>query len=332
MVIPQISPLMTALTTVVSSSSLNTTSEAKGYESKVRSILESKVCKNKLRFSTASLDSADLVESMEATVKQVIVLVRSPIVVLKQLGVSCFIAVAKALISSTNKELVTQLGRGCEELLREYFSKKNSSITTKLFDELILRLPDLSVEHMCSALVDALDGARTPFLLTDAFKMYCALLKKSASCTVESRELLVQSIGRAMMETTSLLTRESTVEGSKKLCFKDLKAKNRTSILSSCKDIAHMAASEGVSSKMKPEVVVKFRDALSVFVVEKGSIKTLSEQACKSLNPLCEHVITGKKRKESSSEGDVEKIVSLVESTESMKITTKPKKVKKQAA
>jgi hypothetical protein len=283
LIIPQLKPLLTGLKTILSSSNVTGTPEAKSFESKMINVIENKICKSKMRFSSSFQEKNDLVASIGDSIDHIILLLRYPVASLKQLIVSCFIAVSKSVLAAKDEELTKKLSTGVENMLKIYFSKKQSAVNSKLFDELILRLADFAIQSIVPATVAALDDSKTQFLLTDAHRIYCSCVKKIPILSAESKIIIESSFDTAIIACISILERQNEEKEKTKFVFKNLKSKNQAVILTTCKEISHGLLSSNLSTVDNDSAKIESLVAiLKGFTQEKGSLKSLAEQTNKN--------------------------------------------------
>jgi hypothetical protein len=280
-VLPQLIILLTAFKKVVSSTQLVSAQEGKAFESKIKTLIESKISKSKLRFKTMFANDDDDDATMETFTSLIDFLrihVSSSHASVRFLSVDSFVSTVKAIMTTNNNQAIKLTGVVTSSLINDYFTKKNSNIPVKLFDDVLLRYIDYAIEYMLPSIVLAFIHGKTPFLRSEAYRLYASILKKHKVLSTSSLVLVVDSLDGYIESVNTAMTSNSDKgdEG------KELKPKHLETILGTCKDVAsflltHSSEIKVISARKHLQEVMSSMATLSI----KASLHRIAEQVLK---------------------------------------------------
>ena len=208
--------------------------EAQVYEAKVRALIETRLCKRKLRFSEKSLEKEEIFKSYDEILDLLKTCARSAIPSLRHLATSCILFFVRAVSQMRVDSLAEHISSLIAELLVEFFSKKSSKVSAKLFDEIILRYQDFAVDSMSESLISGMVQGKTLFLKVEAFRFFSSMLKKRKTVDPSGIRRLLGCLGPAVDAISfGLFSAEDDMNG------KALKPKQVEVIIACAKEISH---------------------------------------------------------------------------------------------
>ena len=239
MVIPLLNPLLSTLKTVVSYAPIMGTQEGKSFDSRLRALLETRICKGKLRLLRPLEE-----ECVASLLDSILTYMKSPVLSLRLLGSNCLITLLRIASSGSDGATLRRVGDLLVQLLNEYLGKKHSSLTSKIFEDVLLRYPDLFVAHLGDTITVGMRSGKSPFLRTEAFRLYSSVFKKFKMLSQKSQETLLKSIMSFVAVVESALA-------SKEEDGKALKSKHVGVVFSACREISSVLVSVELSAGVK---------------------------------------------------------------------------------
>ena len=224
-------PLLSAAKTVASSKPFMAIQEGRAFESKVRTLIETRICKSKPRIKEKSQASEDSVELGDELIELLKSCARSSIPSLRQLAIACILSVIR-LSSLTQGSMTSRVVDLLKDLSEDYFSKKKGQANSRLFDEVILRYPEMAAVALSGSLVSSMMQAKTPYLRTEAFRLFSSLLKKRKTLQSSGLDQIFSNLESAIQAIASCISNEATIE------TKSYKPKHYETIMACSKDIA----------------------------------------------------------------------------------------------
>ena len=274
-------PLVSAAKNVASSKSLMITQEARAFDSKLRTLIETRICKSKLRCKEKSQGSefgfelpADLIELLKSCA-------RSSIPSLQQLATSCILSLVRICSVTQSSSMIAPVATLLKGLSLDFFSKKKGLSNSKLFDEVILRYQDLAAVALSESLVSGMMHGASPFLKTEAFRLLSSILKKRKSLLSSGTNAIVSNLEPSIQAVASILSDKDIKEA------RSFKPKHYEAIIACAKDMAQF-----ISESQEIEGCSKIASQLHA-VMKKGgksdlkdSLKKIAESVAHQLDPF----------------------------------------------
>lgn len=139
------------------------------------------LCKKKinLNLSLGDCTAEEVAEQFEDLNALLVRMLKSPIVPARQIAQTAYLTVARAVYGSESAPARVLLAASLEGLFETYTTKKNTRITSKFIEDvLMIRLTDISVPVVWGALVAKMDTLEHSFLRTELTTVFAAVLKK----------------------------------------------------------------------------------------------------------------------------------------------------------
>ena len=215
-----IPPFIKTLKSVYASSTLMNMQECLSFCSKLKSLIEEKICKGKHHkkkdkegniSAETSTDNKSIAvcelsnEEVTKILEEIFICVKSSIAPLKHVASGCLFRLCRVILLehfSEMAEVVDILNMKTLEMLDDFKNKKNSKVSRKLFEELFSRFPDFAVSCLVNPLIDGCSESKSIYIQTECCDILTSVLSRFKSLSSVSQQFIVQQSAHNLISIT----------------------------------------------------------------------------------------------------------------------------------
>jgi hypothetical protein len=226
------------------------------------------LCKKKISLSSEDCTPEEVLEEFEPLSALLLKHLNSQLVPLRHVAQATFLTVARSVWSSGSAPGRQLLVECVQKLFTTYATKKNTRISLKLIEDLVVnRLSDIVVPIVWTDLVTQMCAIQHSFLRTELTHLFTAVLKKYHGLAAEAQLAVRNGLAGGLTALTTQLTAQFAEKGGKDGSQKKLKA-----LLAEVKEVSDFlkkaapaaGAKEGAGAKSVAfESIVAMRAAVS---------------------------------------------------------------------
>jgi hypothetical protein len=216
-------------------------------------LLSPQLCKKKISLGSEDCTPEEVLEEFQPLSALLLKHLNSQLVPLRHVAQATFLTVARSVWSSGSAPGRQLLVECVQKLFSTYSTKKNTRISLKLIEDLVVnRLSDIVVPIVWTDLVTQMGAVQHSFLRSELTHLFTAVLKKYHGLAPEAQLAVRAGLAGGLSALSTQLTAQFTENGGKDSSQKKLKAllaevKEASDFLK--KAVPVTGAKEGASSK-----------------------------------------------------------------------------------
>ena len=206
--LPCFEPLMRCLRKLQTQSLTLSLQEGRDFEHRLRVLLGQRLCQKRFSVTAASDEEhSRLREEVEELLSQLFKLLSGSVIPMRAVAAQCIATVARAVLGGNSEGCRDLLVSHVQSCFTLFVSKKNSKVSSSLFDDMLSRFPSFFLSALGGPLVEGCVSTQVAYLKAECFRLSTLLVKryKSLSASEDDRDrfhialpLMLDAVSRAL--------------------------------------------------------------------------------------------------------------------------------------